>query len=147
MLKIPATHATELSLDHPGFLAKYSLLCKLQAVTYPRLNVLKFKIEFEIQHAAHTMVGNDPDLQAFESNLRRILPERKLGKAAALVSNLPRTHQTLNRLAYRATTMLDANPPVAYHLSQIWRIYLMITKHPQNGSSKSIFTLKLAAGP
>ena len=28
------------------------------------------KIEFEIQHTAHTMASDDPDLQAFESNLR-----------------------------------------------------------------------------
>ena len=42
--------------------------------------------------------------------------------------------------------MLDANPPVAHHLRWIWRIYWMITKYPQNGSSKGISTLKLAAG-
>ena len=34
------------------------------------------------------MDSNDPDLEAFESNLRRILLERELGKAAALVPNL-----------------------------------------------------------
>ena len=34
------------------------------------------------------MDSDDPDLQAFESNLRRILRERELGKAAALVPNL-----------------------------------------------------------
>ena len=34
------------------------------------------------------MDSNDPDLEAFESNLRRILWERELGKAAALVPNL-----------------------------------------------------------
>ena len=57
-----------------------------------------------------------------------------------------RMHQTLNRLANRAKTMLNANPPVAHHLSQIQRIYQMFNKHPQNGSSKGISTLKLAAG-
>ena len=34
------------------------------------------------------MDSDDPDLQAFESNLRRILREREIGKAAALKSNL-----------------------------------------------------------
>ena len=34
------------------------------------------------------MDSDDPDLQAFESNLRRILRERELGKAAALAPNL-----------------------------------------------------------
>ena len=34
------------------------------------------------------MDSDDPDLEAFESNLRRILWERELGKAAALVPNL-----------------------------------------------------------
>ena len=34
------------------------------------------------------MDSNDPDLEAFKSNLRRILRERELGKAAALVPNL-----------------------------------------------------------
>ena len=45
--------------------------------------------------------------------------------------------------------MLDTNPNAAHHLiaSQIRTIYLMITKHPQNGSSKGISTLLLAAGP
>ena len=33
------------------------------------------------------MDSNDPDLQAFESNLRQIFWERELGKAAALVPN------------------------------------------------------------
>ena len=32
----PATHATELSVDRPGFSAKWSLLWELPAVTYPR---------------------------------------------------------------------------------------------------------------
>ena len=36
-----------------------------------------FKIEFEIQHTAHTMDGNDPDLEAFEPNFRRILCARE----------------------------------------------------------------------
>ena len=43
------------------------------------------------------MDSNDPDLQAFESSLRRILRERELGKAAALVFNFALTHQTLNQ--------------------------------------------------
>ena len=45
--------------------------------------------------------------------------------------------------------MLDANPIVAHHLiaSRIQGIYRMIMKHPQNGSSKGISTLLLAAGP
>ena len=34
------------------------------------------------------MDSDDPDLEAFKSNLCRILGERELGKAAALVSNL-----------------------------------------------------------
>ena len=34
------------------------------------------------------MDGDDPDLEAFKSNLRRILRARELGKTAALVSNL-----------------------------------------------------------
>ena len=34
------------------------------------------------------MDSDDPDLEAFKSNLCRILRERELGKAAALVSNL-----------------------------------------------------------
>ena len=34
------------------------------------------------------MDSYDPDLQAFESNLRRILRKREIGKAAALKSNL-----------------------------------------------------------
>ena len=44
--------------------------------------------------------------------------------------------------------MLDENPTGAHHLrvSQILRIYQMITKHPQNGSSKGKTTLKLASG-
>ena len=46
--------------------------------------------DFEIQHTAHTMGGNDSDLEAFESNLRRILHRqaRELGETAALVPNL-----------------------------------------------------------
>ena len=57
-------------------------------------------------------------------------------------------HQTLNQMpvANQAKTMLYANAPVAHHLSWILRIYLMITKHPQNEISKGISTLKLAAG-
>ena len=57
-------------------------------------------------------------------------------------------HQTLNWSAYQARTMLDTNSTVAHHLiaSLIRTIYLMITKHPQNGSLKSLSTLLLAAG-
>ena len=35
-VQVRATHATELSVDRPDFLAKWSLLFRLQAVTYPR---------------------------------------------------------------------------------------------------------------
>ena len=34
------------------------------------------------------MDGDDPDLEAFESNIRRIIRARESGKTAALVSNL-----------------------------------------------------------
>ena len=37
-----------------------------------------FKIQFEILNAANTMDGNDPALETFESNLRRILRAREL---------------------------------------------------------------------
>ena len=56
-------------------------------------------------------------------------------------------HQTLISSAYRAKTIFYANPPVAHHLSQIRRFYLMIKKHPQNGSSKGMSFFLLAAGP
>ena len=46
------------------------------------------------------MDGDDPDLEAFKSNLRRILRARELGKTAALVSNLCPNASDLNRLAY-----------------------------------------------
>ena len=39
--------------------------------------ILRFKIEFEIQHTAHTMESDDPDLEAFESNLRAIIRARE----------------------------------------------------------------------
>ena len=42
--------------------------------------------------------------------------------------------------------MLDADAPAAHHPSRIWKNYRKITKHPQNGSSKGISTLKMAAG-
>ena len=49
----------------------------LQAVTYPWQNVLSFTIEFEIQDTAHTVDSNDPDLEAFKSNLRAIIRARE----------------------------------------------------------------------
>ena len=47
-------------------------------------------IEFEFQRTADTMDGKNPDLGAFKSNLRAIIPDRefKLDKNAASVSNL-----------------------------------------------------------
>ena len=39
---------------------------------------LSLKIEFEIQHTAHTMDCNNPDLEAFESNLHPIALEIEL---------------------------------------------------------------------
>ena len=43
-----------------------------------------------MKHTSHTIdgTGNDPDLEAFESNLPVITRARKLVKYAALVSNL-----------------------------------------------------------
>ena len=50
------------------------------------------------------------------------------------------THQTLNLSAHQAKKMLNVNFTAAYYLiiSLIWTIYVMILKHPQNGSSKDI---------
>ena len=46
-------------------------------------------------------------------------------------------------------TTLDANPTAEQHLivSPIRTIYWKITNHPQNGTSKGIFTLLLVPGP
>ena len=95
------------------------------------------------------MDGDDPELEAFKFNLRWILRARASGKTAALVSNICRMHLILNRPAYRAKKMLNPNPTAAHHLiaSLIRTIYQMITKHPQNDSSKGISTLLLAACP
>ena len=93
------------------------------------------------------MDSDDPDLQAFESNLRRILREREIGKAAALKSNLCPNASDPQSIGVSSKDSARRDSPVAHHLSRIRRIYQMITKHPQNGSSKGISTLKLAAGP
>ena len=83
--------------------------------------------------------------------LHLILWRRELGKTAALVSNLCQNASDpewwLNWLVYLAKTKLNVNPTVAHNLitSRIQRIYLMITKHGQNGSSKGISTLLMMA--
>ena len=63
------THATVLVLARPGLFRQEITVEPDPAVCAPVKNVLKFKIEFEIQHDAHTLDCNDPDLEAFESNL------------------------------------------------------------------------------
>ena len=55
------------------FLAKWSLLCPLPAITYPCEYVLSFNIEFKILNAAHTMDREDSGLEAFESNVGAII--------------------------------------------------------------------------
>ena len=70
------------------------------------------------------MDGDDPDLQAFEFNLRRTLRERILGTAAALVSNL----------CQNASDPQSIGVSSKDNLIRIRRIHRMITKHPQNGS-------------
>ena len=47
-----------------------------------------FKIKFEIHHTAHALDFDDPELDAFESNLVALIRVRELGKIAALLSNL-----------------------------------------------------------
>ena len=88
------------------------------------------------------MDSNDPDLEAFKSNLFRIFGERKLGKAAALVSNLCPNASDSQLISISSKDKADMNLPAAHHLSWIQRIYQKITKHPQNGSLKGISTLK-----
>ena len=119
-------HATELSVDHPGLFGQVITVVDAPSCRVTCQNVLKFKIEFKIQHTAHTMDGDDPD--SFESNLCRILQARELGKTAVLMSNLIPNfgrHQPLNWLAYQAKIMLNAKPTAAHHLiaSRIRKIY------------------------
>ena len=45
-------------------------------------------MEFKIQHTSRTMDCDEPDLDAFESNLCAIIRARESGTTAALVSNL-----------------------------------------------------------
>jgi len=92
------------------------------------------------------MDSDDPDLEAFKkkSNLCRILRERGLGKAAALKSNLCPNASDPQSIGISSKD--NARRDAAHHLSLIRRIYRKITKHTQNGSSKGISTLKLAAG-
>ena len=63
------------------------------------------------------MDSYDPDLQAFESNLRRILRKRELGKAAALVSNLCPNASDPQSIGVSSKDIFNVNPPVAHHLS------------------------------
>ena len=109
------------------------------------------EIKFEIKHTAHTMDCNDPNLEAFESNLRAMTR----GKNAALASNLRKTLQTLSQLENRATSRRrrhSARIPMprqmVHHLmaNLIWTIHRMILKHPQNGNSKGILTVLWANG-
>ena len=85
------------------------------------------------------MDSNDPDLEAFKSNLFRIFGERELGKAAALVSNLCPNASDPQLISISSKDKADANLPASHHLSWIQRIYQKITKHPQN---QGISTLK-----
>ena len=56
-------------------------------VTYPCFKAVRLNLKSNTD-TAHTMDGDDPDLEAFESNLRPILRARELGKTVALVSSL-----------------------------------------------------------
>ena len=89
------------------------------------------------------MDSNDADLEAFESKLCQIL--QRLQHLCPIFS---KTHQTLNWSGYQTKKMLNTNPPAAPHViaSLIQKIYLMLTKHPQNGSAKGISMLQLATG-
>ena len=70
-------HATKLSVDRPGFFGQMITVVDAPSGHIPmlkRFQVLRLKIE--IQHTVHIMDGNHPDLEAFESNLRRTLLAR-----------------------------------------------------------------------
>ena len=104
------------------------------------------------------MDGDDPDLEAFESNLRRILRARALGKTADLVSNLcPNASDPQSVGVSCVSSKDDAQrephwqqwATAAHRLNASWiqTIYQIIMKHWQNGSSKGTSTLKLTASP
>ena len=107
-----------------------------------------------MKHTSHTIdgTGNDPDLEAFESNLPVITRARKLVKYAALVSNLcPNASDPHSVGAYskddaqlESHCCTQSNDLIA---SLIWIIHQMILKHPQNKSSKGVSTLLLGTSP
>ena len=57
--------------------------------TFKCFKVLSLNSNSYSPHSAHTMPldGDDPDLEAFESNFCAIIRARELGKNAAVVSN------------------------------------------------------------
>ena len=99
---------------------------------------------------------NDPDLEAFDSNLRAIIWARELDETAALLFNIcPNASESMirpsngGRIEQRKCSLLNANPTAAHHLmaSLIRTIYRMIMKHPQNGRSKGTSILQLPRSP
>ena len=82
---------------------------------------------------------NDPDLEAFDSNLRAIIWARELDETAALLFNIcPNASESMirpsngGRIEQRKCSLLNANPTAAHHLmaSLIRTINRMIMKHP-----------------
>ena len=71
------THATELSVDSLGFYGQMITDVHAPSGHVPMAKRLSFTIEFEIQDTAHTVDSNDPDLEAFKSNLRAIIRARE----------------------------------------------------------------------
>ena len=94
------------------------------------------------------MNGNDPDLEAFESNLHAIIRATDWGKTGALES-LPECIRPSICRRYDCVSTLNKNSTSAHHhliASLLQTIHWMILKHPQNGSSNDISTLLLADG-
>ena len=70
-------HATKLSVDRPGFFGQMITVVDAPSGHIPMLKLFQvLRLKIEIQHTVHILDGNDADLEAFESNLRRILRAR-----------------------------------------------------------------------
>ena len=85
--------ATVLFIARPGLSRAFGQVIAVVCAPSCHVPALKvktseFKNKFEIHHTAHTMDCDDPELDAFKSNLVALIGVIELGKNAALLSNL-----------------------------------------------------------